>query len=295
LETAYQAARQASSISPEFGPVIDGASFAIALNRPREAIEAMQTIDTSRVLIGWTQYWELLTAARHMLGEHNEELDDALRARAQYPDSLRVIFTEARARAALGDTERVRSLLDASINMGNQPGWTVGGLLRVTGEELIAHGAAEAGQAVLAQAVTWYQALPIGEKERLRFNLALTLLSAGRLGETIELLELLDREDPNRFFVLGALGVAKALQGDRANAKSISAQLEVTTAPYSFGGISFWQAQIAAALGNKDQAMTFLQRAFSEGTSMGEWIHKDPVFRSMLDHPPFQALLQPTG
>ena len=57
LEAAYNAAHQASSISPEFGPVIDGAAFAVALNRPQEAIEAMLTIDTSRVLIGWTQYW----------------------------------------------------------------------------------------------------------------------------------------------------------------------------------------------------------------------------------------------
>ncbi len=295
MEAAYHAARQASSISPEFGPVFDGAVYAIALNRPKEAIKAMQTIDTSRVLIGWTQYWELLTAARHMLGDHDEELNEALIARAQYPGSLGVIFTESRARAALGDTDGVQNLLDASINLGAQPGWTVGGLLRDTGAELIAHGKANAGRETLAQAITWYQTLPSGEKERLRFSLALTLLSAGRVAETIALLELLDQEDPNRFFVLGALGVAKALQGDRANAERISAQLEGTKVPYSFGGTSFWQAQIAAALGNKDQAMVFLRRAFSEGTRMGDWIHREPAFRSMLDHPPFQALLQPIG
>jgi len=295
LEAAYQAAHQASSISPEFGPVIDGAGYAIALNRPQEAIAALQTIDTSRVLIGWTQYWELLTGARHMLGNHDEELNDALTARAQYPDSLGVMFTETRARAALGDTDGVQKLIDASINLGAQPGWTVGGLLRATGEELIAHGKADAGGEVLAQAISWYQTLPAGEKERLRFSLTLTLLSAGRADEAIALLELLDQEDSNRFFVLGAMGVARALQGDRANAERISLQLEGTKVPYSFGGISFWQAQIAAALGSKDQAMVFLRRAFSEGTSMGDWIHKEPVFQSLLDHPPFQDLLQPTG
>jgi tetratricopeptide (TPR) repeat protein/TolB-like protein len=295
MEAAYQAAHKASSISAEFGPVMDGASYAIALNRPQEAIEAMQTIDTNRVLIGWTEYWEGLTAARHMLGDHDEELKEALIARAQYPDSLRVIFTESRARAALGDTEGVQSLLDASINMGAQPGWTVGGLFRATGEELIAHGKVDAGRETLAQAVTWYQTRLVGEKERLRFNLALTLLSAGRVDETIALLELLDQEDPNRFFILGALGVANALQGDRANAERISVQLEGTREPYSFGGTSFWQAQIAAALGNKDQAMVFLQRAFSEGRAMGDWIHREPAFRSLIDHPPFQALLQPIG
>jgi len=295
MEAAYQATHKATSISPEFGPTMDGASYAVALNRPQEAIEAMQTIDTSRVLIGWTQYWELLTAARHMLGEHDEELNEALMARAQYPDSLGAIFTESRARAALGDTDGVQNLLDASINLSAQPRWTVGGLLRTTGAELIAHGKADAGLEILAQAVTWYQTLPSGEKERLRFSLALTLLSANRVDEAIELLELLEQEDPNRFSVLGALGVAKALQGDRANAERISAQLEVTKVPYSFGGTSLWQAQIAATMGNKDQAMVFLRRAFSEGVRMGDWIHREPAFRSLIDHPPFQALLQPIG
>ena len=295
LEAAYQATRKATSISPEFGPMMDRASYAVALNRPQEAIEAMQTIDTSRVLIGWIQYWEHLTAARHMLGEHDEELNEALMARAQYPDSLGAIFTESRARAALGDTDGVQNLLDASINLSAQPRWTVGGLLRATGAELIAHGEADAGLETLAQAVTWYQTQPSGEKERLRFSLALTLLSANRVDEAIELLELLEQEDPNRSFVLGALGVARALQGDRANAERISAQLEVTKVPYSFGRASLWQAQIAATMGNRDQAMVFLRRAFSEGMRMGDWIHRESTFRPLLDHPPFQALLQPIG
>ena len=37
-----------------------------------------------------------------MLGDHDEELDEALIGREQYPDSLGVIFAESRARAALG-------------------------------------------------------------------------------------------------------------------------------------------------------------------------------------------------
>jgi tetratricopeptide (TPR) repeat protein len=295
MEAAYHAAQQASAISPEFGPVFDGAVFAIALNRPKEAIEALQTIDTSRVLIGWTLYWELLTAAMHMLGDHEEELDEALIARAEYPDALAVLNMEARARAALGDTDGLQKLIDAGIRLGVQPGWTAGGLLREIGEELIAHGRADTGGEILTQAITWYQKLPSGERERLRLGQAVTLLSAGRVDESIALLALLDQEDPNRFFILGPLGVARALQGDRLFAERISEQLEGIKVPYSFGGTSFWQAQIAATLGNKDQALVFLRRAFSEGVRMGAWLHKAPAFRSLTDYPPFQALLQPIG
>jgi tetratricopeptide (TPR) repeat protein len=295
LEAAYVAARQASSISWEFGPVIDGASFAISLNRPKQAIEALQTIDTSRVLIGWTQYWERLTAARHMLGDHEEELNEALMGRAQYPDSLDVLSAETRARAALGDVDGINKLIDTAIRLAVQPGWTAGGLMRLTGEELIAHGMADAGRKILAQAITWYQTLPPDEKERLQFRLAETLLSAGRMDEAITLLELLDKKNPDSLFILGALGVARALKGDRTDARRISARLEELDVPYSFGGIPLWQAQIAASLGDKEQAMILLRRAVSEGISLDDWIHRQPTFRPLLDYPPFQALLQPTG
>jgi tetratricopeptide (TPR) repeat protein len=295
LEGVYYAARQASSISPEFGPVIDGAIYAILLNRPQEAIEAMQTIDTSRVLIGWIDYWERLTAARHMLGEHDAELNEALKARALYPDSLPIIFVEARARAAHGDIDGMQQLIDASIRLGVQQGWTAGGVLRTIGEELIAHGYADAGRETLARAINWYQNLPPEEKELRSDRLAITLLSAGRADEAIVLLEPLQQRYPERFFLLGALGVARALQGDRTDAERISAKLEGIDVPYTFGNASVWQARIAAALGNKDQAMDFLQRAVSEGTGMDGWFHREPAFRSLLDHPPFQDLLQPIG
>ena len=294
-EGAYFAAHQASSISPEFGPVMDGAVYAIALSRPQEAIKAMQTIDTSRVLIGWTAYWERLTAARHMLGDHDEELKEALAARALYPDSLHMLFTEARARAALGDIDGIQQLSDDAIRLGVQPNWTAGGLLRVTGEELIAHGYADAGRKTLARAINWYQNLPPEEKELRSDSLAITLLSADRVDEAIVLLEPLQQKYPKRFFLLGALGVARALRGDREEAERISAQLEDIILPYSFGIMSVRQAQIAAALGNEDQAMVFLRRAFSEGTGMDDWIHRNLAFRSLVYHPSFQDLLQPIG
>jgi len=293
LRAAYLATHQASSISPEFGPVFDGAAFAIALNRPQEAVAAIQTIDTSQVLIGWTMYWERLTAALHMLGDHDEELKNALTARALYPNSLYMLFTEGRARAALGDIDGVQQVADEAIRLGAQPFWTAGGLLRVTGEELIAHGETDAGREILERAIAWYQNLPAEEMEGFSDSLAFTLLSAGQAEDAIPLLQRLRQKDPNEFYTLGALGVARALLGDREDAERISAQLEDINVPYSFGNTSVWQARIAAALGNKDQAMGFLRRAFSEGTSMDDWIHREPAFRSLVNHPPFQELLQP--
>ncbi len=144
--------------------------------------------------------------------------------------------------------------------------------MRLAGEELIAHGKADAGHAILARAVTWYQTLPSREMERLRHSLALTLLSAGRLDESIALLELLDQETPDQVFILGALGVAKALQGDRKEAERISAQLEGMDLPYSFGSISAWQAQIAASLGNMDQTFNIVTK-INKSTEIRDLCH----------------------
>jgi len=109
------------------------------------------------------------------------------------------------------------------------------------------------------------------------------------------LLELLEQEEPGRFFVLGALGTARAMKGGRQEAERILGQLEEMEIPHSFGGVSVWQARIAAALENKDQAMAFLQRAFSQGTAQDDWLHRQPEFRFMIDYPPFKAFLFPDG
>ncbi len=177
--------------------------------------------------------------------------------------------------------------------LGTRSDWTPGGLLRQTGLELIAHGQAEAGHKTLARAISWYKALPSPEKERLRGSLALSLLAASRVDEAITLFEIIDQEDPDQFLVLGALGVARALKGDRADAERISARLEGMNIPFSFGDLSAWQAQIAASLGNKEQAIVFVRRAFSEGKVQDGWIHTRPAFQTLLDFPPFQILLQP--
>ncbi len=300
-EGAHRAALQAAAISPEFGPVFDGGTFAARLNRPREALAAFSTIDTTRVLIGWTNYWEELTAARHALGDHTAELKDARRGVAQYPDSFQMLFCEARAQAALGEKQEVRELMDRSVNLTTQPPWTAGQILRLVAFELEAHGHLEAAQETLARAITWYQHLPATEKEELSLDLADTLLAAGRVDEANRILETsakkyLEQGEPiERIFYLGALGVVRARQGQRGAAQQIALSLETMNVGYVFGWPSLWQARIAAHLGDSEQAMILLRRAFAEGTSRGAWLHSDPHLKPLRADKLFQDLLIPTG
>ncbi len=71
--------------------------------------------------------------------------------------------------------------------------------------------------------------------------------------------------------------------------------LEELELPYSFGGTTIWQAQIAAQLGEKEQAVEFLRRAFAEGYARNHtvlhfvFVRLDPL----RDYPPFVELVRP--
>lgn len=69
-------------------------------NRPREAIEILTQLDelTAPELF-FT--WDALLEAAHLVGQHAQELSEARRARAKYPDRL-LLRNELRALAALG-------------------------------------------------------------------------------------------------------------------------------------------------------------------------------------------------
>ncbi len=301
IEGAYRAASRAAAISPEFGPVYDSASYAAHLNRPREAIAGFSKIDTTRVLIGWTNYWEELTAARHVLGDHLEELEDARRGAAQYPDSLQVLFCEARALAALSEVEKVKQLVERSVNLPPQPWWNQGDLLRLVGFELEAHGHSEQAQETLARAIGWYQALPSAEKNAERYSLADALMANGQVDPASVILESLVQEQAEvvnplaKIFHLGALGVARAKQGRHEAARGIATELEKMSTAYAYGTTFLWQAKIAANLGDHEQVVLLLRRAFAEGVSRAAWLHSDPYLKPVRDYEPFRDLLEPVG
>ncbi|MEM7588511.1 MAG: hypothetical protein AAF560_34300 [Acidobacteriota bacterium] len=294
FEGVYQAAARASEISPEFGPVVDLGLAALWLNRPRAAIQAFLSVDTRKVLIGWTPYWYALTAAHHMLGDHEAELADARRAREQYPDSILVMACEARAHAALGNIEAVRSLMDRLVTLLPQPHGDIGDMLRLTGLELQTHGHPEVAQEAFERALSWYENLSETQPSQV-FGLAETLFSAGRLEDAEAVWKQMDAHGTYRIGQLGALGVVAASLGREAEARRLAAEIEEIEQPYVFGLLSLWQARIHANLGEPDRAVALLQQSFSEGTFRDIWFHIDPYLEPLRDEPAFQEALKPAG
>src|SRR5687767_5391892 len=94
-----RAARELARVAP--GSVeaeVHVAHMAVGLNRPREALVALDGVDPERgVLLVVPFYFNRRTASLHALGEHREELAAARRGHARFPNRSTVLLTLARA------------------------------------------------------------------------------------------------------------------------------------------------------------------------------------------------------
>jgi tetratricopeptide (TPR) repeat protein len=94
------------------------------------------------------------------------------------------------------------------------------------------------------------------------------------------------------------LGVIAARLGDRERAMQISEQIDATFANARYPTRSYasiCRARIAAALGEPEEAVRFLQEAFRRGIGLFGDLHSNPEFESLRDYEPFREFLRPKG
>ncbi len=273
------------------------AQAALMMNRPRETVELLTATDpTTPGLREMTSYWEALTGARHMLGQHDRELEDAKRGRRQLPDRLGTLFAEARALAALGRVDEIPALLREGAALPPDPEWTPGRAMETVAAELRSHGHEPASRAALRQAEDWYLGRPPVEagSEANRYGLARVRYAAARWGDALFLFEGLHREHPDRVDYLGYLGLIAARQRRQEDARTVATQLRELHRPYLFGSHTLWCARVLAALGDS-AALGRLRDSFSEGQGYGPWLHADTDFEALHADPAFRELLEPKG
>jgi DNA-binding SARP family transcriptional activator len=139
---AYRAARAYERAGGGTSPsaVAVAAVEGMRLNRPREAVRKFERVDVDH---GWLrhygQLWEWWAGAHHMRGKHRDELSVALAGRSRFPESLEMIRTEIRARAALREPDRVAQLINESLTMPPE-GSSPAEVAWVAAQELAAHG-----------------------------------------------------------------------------------------------------------------------------------------------------------
>ena len=310
---ALRASRAMASLAPASEALYLVAEDAMALNRPREAVDALVALGPDRGFTrGWWVYWYDLTTALHLLGDHRAELKQALEGARRFPDNPQVLITQVRALAALGRADEVTRRLAASVNLPSVQGWTPADGMLLAAVELRAHGHAAAADTALAQARDWLAARPPAEAaaEAHRFRVALVSYLSGRLADAQREFERLaaparlGRSDSlavaavtgdgwDQLDYLGYLGATAARQGNREPALRVDRTLAGLKRPYLFGRHTVWRARIRALLGERDVAVDLLREAIARGYPHVHALHIDLAFESLRDYPPFQELMKP--
>ena len=159
--------------------------------------------------------------------------------------------------------------------------------------ELRAHGFGDAATEMFDRVIRWVRALPADEFDSQGGGLKYALIAAGRWDEARSEFEVLLETSPDNIEYLGGLGVIAAGDGAPDRARNFSNRLAAIDRPYLFGAHTLWQARIAAMLGERDEAVRLLRRAFDERVSHGLWTHRDIYFESLRGYEPFEALIRP--
>ncbi len=285
---AYRAAREFARLGPSSPTLFLAGREALRMNRPREAVRVLQSIDLERGWFrNWTEYWEVLDGALHVIGEHRTELSTALAGRARFPEALTLIRAEIRARSALGQSREVSRLLDEAMTL--PPGQiSPAEVARAAALELSVHGHESAAAAARRRGLEWVARQGSGSDEE-RSLRSWLLLETGDLKRTCR------TPEPPAADVegLGLAGMLAARCGDTAAAHDAIARLEAWPDPYASGRHLFFAAGIRAALGQPEEAVTTLRRALAAGLPFGVDLHASAMLLPLSGRAAFAALMRP--
>jgi tetratricopeptide (TPR) repeat protein len=123
-----------------------------------------------------------------------------------------------------------------------------------------------------------------------RWGLALVAEQQGRLREAITILEPISAVSLNR---KSSLGHAYAIAGNRVRARRVLTELHAAAAHHYVPAYYF--ALVHAGLGERDQALRYLERAYEERSTVLAYLLIDPRLAPLRDDPRFLALARRLG
>jgi len=123
-----------------------------------------------------------------------------------------------------------------------------------------------------------------------KWGLALVVEQQGRPNEAIAILEPISASSLNR---KSSLGHAYGVAGSSVRARSVLAALHAQAARSYVP--SYYLALVHAGLGQRDQALRYLERAYEERSTVLAYLLIDPRLASLRDDPRFLALARRLG
>ncbi|MBI2536522.1 MAG: hypothetical protein HYW06_06070 [Gemmatimonadetes bacterium] len=226
LDGYIAANRQAAALGRGTKASYNVAQGVIQVGRANEARESLRQLDPDREpMKGWINYYGVYANAAHQLGDHEDELQMARRARTGIPD-IRGAQLEAEALAALGRTAEAEQVLAVIQTMPPFGQLTPGEVMTTVAQEFGAHGDAAAATRWLENALRWFDALPAdaGRTADNRGDKAYALYSLGRYREAATIHQGLAAELPNVAVWKAWAGYDAALTGDKAKGTEVANQ-----------------------------------------------------------------------
>lgn len=245
-----------------------------------EALAALRKLDPDKEpMKGWYSYYSVYGTAAHVLGEHEDELAMARRARAAFPNDLRAMQREVIALAALGRTADAEAVLTTARAMPIGPGTNYGDISTLYGLELAAHGKAAEGRKWLQAALQWFESLPteVANMPSVRGGRGYALYSLGRYNDLPSIYASLMADQPNAVAWKAWSGIAAGLNRDKAKAMEISNAIASNQIATGTNRLA-WRALIATSLRDRTAALAFL----NEWGLKPEWLHRDPEMTKLL-------------
>lgn len=290
LHHAYDALSRAAELAPDSRAGYNLALLAISLDRPKDALQSLETLRPENGALGpWSAYWNQLAHALHQLGEYGREREAARTLTRRFPDRRVGLALEVRALAAMGDTAEIDQVLHAADALSPNTYWSQGGAMIVAGEELMAHGHVPAGRRYLERGIAWLEAqLKLDPTQRShRYWLGAAYYDLSRWDDAYRMYRGLADSFPERRDYRSLAAVAAA----RVQQRSTTADL-APVRPWGRNSNLFMQGRIAAAIGDTARARALFTEAVSLGFEGLPWSHATAV-RDLLELGPGVSRLPP--
>ncbi len=290
--------RKAAHLGPGTKAWYNLAYYAMFLNRPQEARTALLRLDPDQgAMKGWYGYYGVLAGANHVLGRFDEELAVARRAQERFPDRRAGLVLEAQALAAMGRLDELDAVF---ARAGESPATgaanTAGAIMIAAAAELKAHEHAQAGEQLYRDAVDWYE--DAGEEVSSGAHQTwhtLALMGTERWRDAVAICDRNLEAQPDNLWFHGAAGQIAARMGDEERVEREKAYYIglAPDRPPQFLPLSM--GYFAAAEGRAEEAVAMLETAILQGATFNLWLHRDPAFDLIREHPAFQEFLRPKG
>ena len=274
---------------------------ALGLNRPREAADALGAIEFQREDAGfYVRSWAFSQAADalHLLGEYEEELRVVRKGLEAYPDIIWLRGHEARALIALGRLGEMEALIEETLSQSGRFGTPVNVMWHAA-RELRVHVGREESIVMLERAIALQreqlEGKSVANDPGGHFRLAGLLYDAECWLDADEIMREVGPERPDDIDVTGFRGAIAARLGDHDQARTALEKLQRMDRPYLYGENTYWAADVASLLGERELAVRLLQQAFAEGLGDPMALHGDTDLEPLHGYPPFEELRRPKG